>query len=294
MANFGSGPEMQQLRIVPARGHAQRRVEVFEVEADALGGEGDFVRRAVDAGVRRAFEQDVGVREGHDLLHQLQRLDGGLAGEVEQAFRRVDVGAHAVRDRRQRAPAMRIERAPHGAAFVSTIVLAPARKSSQVAGAASAKPGLAGDARVPARADHVEQERPAIELAVDGAFLADRGNDVVDHVLRDVVVPRLDDVGLDERRHFDERRLPDIDVPGAFLVLGLGDEALDAEALDRRDLIVDPGELRVHGRDAGMKVLDPLIEGRRQRAVRRKRRLRRRTSPPLRRRRGRGRRPGCA
>src|SRR6202522_4814593 len=40
--------EMQRLRIVPARGHAQRRAEVFEVEADALGPEGDLIRRSSD------------------------------------------------------------------------------------------------------------------------------------------------------------------------------------------------------------------------------------------------------
>ena len=55
LANFGSGPEMQLLRIVPARRHAQRRVEVLEVEADPLGGEGDLVGRAVDAGVRSSL-----------------------------------------------------------------------------------------------------------------------------------------------------------------------------------------------------------------------------------------------
>ena len=133
--------------------------------------------------------------------------------------------------------------APKGAAPESTIALALARYSSQVAGAASGRPALRGEARMPAGADHVEQERPAIELAVDRVLLADRRDDVVEHVLRDVVVPGLDDVGLDHRRHFDERRLADIDVPGALLVLRLGDEALDAEALDRRDLVVDAGEL---------------------------------------------------
>jgi len=35
--------------------------------------------------------------------------------------------------------------------------------------------------------------------------------------LSDVLVPRLDDVALDHRRHLDERRLADIDVPGASL-----------------------------------------------------------------------------
>ncbi len=117
---------------------------------------------------------------------------------------------------------------------------------------------------MPGIADHIEEERPAIELAVNRVLLADRGDHVVDHVLRDVVVPWLDDIGRLHRRHFDEGRLADIDVPGAFLLLRLGDEALDAEAFDRRDLVVDAGEFLVHLRNAGMKVLDPLIEGRRQ------------------------------
>src|SRR5262249_34823143 len=127
--------------------------------------------------------------------------------------------------------------------------------------------GLARQARMPARADHVEQERPAIELAVDRALLADRRDNVVDHLLRDVLVPRLDDVALDHLRHLHERRLPDIDVPGALLALGLGHEALDAEALDRRDLIVDARELGVHLGDGGMEILDPLIERGGQRPV---------------------------
>ncbi len=133
--------------------------------------------------------------------------------------------------------------------------------------------GLAGYSGVPRRSDDVQQERPAIELAIDRALRANRWNDVVDHVLRDVIVPRLDHAGLDERRHFDERRLPDIDVPSALFVLGLGNEAFDAETLDRGNLIVDSGKLLVHVHDAGMKVLDPLIERGRERAVRRKRRL---------------------
>jgi hypothetical protein len=119
---------------------------------------------------------------------------------------------------------------------------------------------------MPAHADHVEQERPAVELAVDRALLTDRGDEVVDHLLGDIVVPRLDHVGLDHRRHFDEGRHPDVHVPGALLLLGLGDEALDAEAFDRRDLVVDAGELTVDRGDAGMKILDPLIEGRRERS----------------------------
>ena len=126
--------------------------------------------------------------------------------------------------------------------------------------------GLAREARVPAHADHVQQERPAVELAVDRALLADRGDDVVDDLLGDVLVPRLDHVGLDHRGHLDERRHADIDVPGALAVLGLGDEALDAEALDRRDLVVDVGEPGVDLRNARMQILDPLVEGRGQRA----------------------------
>jgi hypothetical protein len=58
--------EMQRLRIVPVRGHAQRGAEVFEVEANALGPEGDLVRRSVDAGVGDAFEKDVGIRQRWD------------------------------------------------------------------------------------------------------------------------------------------------------------------------------------------------------------------------------------
>ena len=52
----------------------------------------------------------------------------GVAGEVEQALGRVDVAAHAVRDRCQRAPAMRVERRARTArAPESTTVLALAR-----------------------------------------------------------------------------------------------------------------------------------------------------------------------
>ena len=188
---------------------------------------------------------------------------GGVAGEVEQALGRVHIGAHAVGDRRQRTPAVRIEcRAPWRGLGIDDLLgagqeVVPGRRRRV------GEARLGRHARMPSASDDVEQERPAIQFAVDRVLFADRGNDVVDHVLRNVVVPRLDDVGFDERRHFDERRLPDIDVPGAFLVLGLGDEALDAESLDRRDLIVESGELGVHCRDAGMKVLDPLVERRR-------------------------------
>ena len=210
------------------------------------------------------------MRQRHDLLHQLQRLDRGVAGEVEQALRRVDVAAHAVRHRRQRAPAMRIEGGAErrGTGIDDRLgvgqVIVPGRRGR------IGQAGLGRQARMPRVADHIEQERPAVHLAVDRVLFADRRDDVVEHVLRDVVVPRLDDVGFDHRRHFDERRLADIDVPGAFAALRLGHEALDAETFDRRDLVVDAGEFLVHRRDAGMKVLDPLIEGRRQRTVLRK------------------------
>ena len=120
---------------------------------------------------------------------------------------------------------------------------------------------------MPAHADDIEQERPAIELAVDGVLLADRRQDVIEHVLGNIGVPGLDDVALDHRRHFDERRLADIDVPGALLVARLGDEPLDAEALDRGDLRVEAGELRIDLRDVGMQVDDPLVIGGRQRPV---------------------------
>ena len=157
--------------------------------------------------------------------------------------------------------------APHGAAPESTICLLAVRKSSQVAGAEFGHACLRRQARMPSCSDHVEQERPAIHLAVNGVLGADRRDDIVEHILRDVGVPRLDDVGFDHRRHFHERRLADIDVPGTFAALCLRHEALDAEAFDRRNLVVDAGELGVHRRDAGVKVLDPLIERRRQRAV---------------------------
>jgi hypothetical protein len=116
--------------------------------------------------------------------------------------------------------------------------------------------------------DDIEQERPAIELSVDGAFFADRRDDIVEHVFRDVVVPGFDDIGLDHRAHFHERRLADINIPGAFTFFRLGDETLDTETLDRRNLIIDTGEFGVNLRDARMQVLDPLIERRGQRAFR--------------------------
>src|SRR5580693_2662047 len=93
------------------------------------------------------------------------------------------------------------------------------------------KASLAGDARMPRRANDIEEERPAIELAVDRAFFADRRNDIVDHVLWDVVVPRLNHASLDKRRHLDERRLTDVDVPAAVLVFSLCHETLNAKSL---------------------------------------------------------------
>src|ERR1700735_319253 len=114
------------------------------------------------------------------------------------------------------------------------------------------KASLCGDARMPGRAANIEEKLPAVELAVDRAFFADRRNDIVDHVLRNVVVPRLDHASLDERRHFNERRLTDVDLPRALAALRFGDKALDAESLDRRDLIVDSRELGVHRSNAWM------------------------------------------
>ena len=209
-----------------------------------------------------------GCEQRHDLLHQHQRLDGGIAGEVEQALLGVDVAAHAVRHGCERAPAMRIEgRAERRRAGIDhrlrvLQILVPGR------GRRLGQAGVGGDAGMPAHADDIQQERPAVQLAVDRALLADRRNDVVDHVLRDVVVPGLDHVGLDHRAHLDERRHADIDVPGALAVLGLGDEPLDAETFDRRDLVVDVRELLIDLRNTGVEVLDPLVEGRGQRARR--------------------------
>ena len=126
---------------------------------------------------------------------------------------------------------------------------------------------LAGDARMPAAADHIEQKWPAIDFSVNGAFLADRRNDVVKHIFRNVFVPWLDDTSLDHRRHFHERRLADINVPTALALLGLGHEALDAKAFNGCYLVVDTRKPFVHRRDAGMKILNPLIEGGGERAV---------------------------
>src|ERR1700685_2983771 len=150
--------------------------------------------------------------------------------------------------------------APHGAALESTIFLPAAMKSSQVAGAASATPAFAVRPECHPVPITSSRNAPAIELAVDRVLGADRRNDVVNNIFRDVLFPRLDHVALDHRRHFDERRLADGDVPGTLLFLGLGDEALDAKTLHRRDLVVDPRELGVHFRNGRMKVLDPLIE----------------------------------
>src|ERR1700722_7686462 len=261
------GAEMQELRIIPARGHAQRCVEILEIKADALRFEGLFISGRVDAGVRGALEQNVRIRIGDDLFHQLQGLDRGLAGEVEQAFGRIGLRAHAVRNRHERTPAMGVERRAPGPRFRIHDLLRTCEELVPGCGRRIGQASLARDARMPGRADDIEEERPAIEIAIDGTFLANRRDDVVDHLLRYVIVPRLDDARLDEGRHFDERRLADIDVPRAFFILGLGDKALDAEALDWGDLIVDAGELGVHRRNAGMQVLNPLVEGWGQRSV---------------------------
>src|SRR5262245_32009234 len=98
---------------------------------------------------------------------------------------------------------------------------------------------------MPGIADHIEKERPAIELAVDRVFLTNRGDHVIEDVLRNVVVPRLDDIGRLHCRHFDEGRLADIDVPGTFLVLGLGNETLYAETLSGGNLIVEAREFLI-------------------------------------------------
>ena len=114
---------------------------------------------------------------------------------------------------------------------------------------------------MPRIADHIKKEGPAVKLAVDCAFFADRRDDVIENVFWNVVVPRLDDIGLDHRRHLDEWRLANVNIPGAFLVLGFSHEALDAKPFHRCDLIVDAREFCIDGRNAGMKILDPLVEG---------------------------------
>src|ERR1700734_1096990 len=125
-------------------------------------------------------------------------------------------------------------------------LLGAGEELAQGRGRSVGKASLCGDARMPGRADNIEEKRPAIELAVDRAFFADRRNDVVDHVLRDVIVPWLNDAGLDEGRHLNKWRLTDIDVPAAVLVLSLCDKTLDAKSLDRRDLVVQSREFGVH------------------------------------------------
>src|SRR5688572_1842429 len=113
---------------------------------------------------------------------------------------------------------------------------------------------------MPGVADDIEQERPAIELAVDSSFGADRWYDVINHVLGNVVVPGLDHVRLDHCGHFNERRLAYIDVPGRFLVFCFRNKALDTEAFDRGDLVVYAWKPLVDLGNAGMEILNPLIE----------------------------------
>ena len=128
--------------------------------------------------------------------------------------------------------------------------------------------GRAALAGVPAHGDDVEQERPAVQLAVHRAFVADRGDQVVQDVLGDVAVPRLDHVGLNERGHLDKWRHADIHVPGAGLIARLGHEAVDAEALDGCDLEIEwRGLLErvVDLRQRRMQIDDPLVEGRSER-----------------------------
>ena len=143
------------------------------------------------------------------------------------------------------------------------------------------EPGLFDELPVPGLDDDVEQERKRPDLALVGRLRANRRDEIVDHRLRDVGIPRLDRPRLDQRAHLHEWRHPDVHVPGALLLLGLGDEAVDPEALDGSDLRVELDLLGVVlvdlARDVRVQPVDPLVEGRRQRPGLRARERRSRT-----------------
>ena len=159
--------EVQLLRIVPVLRHAQRRVEVLVVVADALGGEGDLVRRSVDAAVRGALEQDV--RDWRSAMIFFISFSASMAASLVKsnrpsACRRLVLMLWVIGASERQPCESKV--APNGAAPESTIVLArPGSRPRSRAPRRAA--GLGGQARMPAGADHVEQERPAIDLAVD-------------------------------------------------------------------------------------------------------------------------------
>ena len=139
-----------------------------------------------------------------------------------------------------------------------------AMNSSHVAGAASGRARLFDEPRVPALDDHVEEERPDVELALVGRLVPNRRNQRIEQPRRQIRIPRLDDAGVRQLDHLQEGRDADVHVPGALLVLGFGDEAVDAEILGRRNFGIDRkhlAEVRVDVRNGRMELNDPVVIG---------------------------------
>jgi hypothetical protein len=76
---LGRRCELEQRRVVPVLGHAQRRVEVLSVVADPLGGEGDLVRSSVHAAIGRAGH--AAIREWRGVEHTVAVLADGFEWE---------------------------------------------------------------------------------------------------------------------------------------------------------------------------------------------------------------------
>ncbi len=140
---------MQRLRIVPVRGHAQRGAEVFEVEADPLGPEGDLVRVPLTP----ASETPSSRMSGFDsAIICFINFSASMAGSLVKS--NSPSGGYTltlmlwVMGANERQPCAS-NVAPQGATLESTIFFAPARNSSQVAGAASGRPALAVNPECP-------------------------------------------------------------------------------------------------------------------------------------------------
>ncbi len=91
---------------------------------------------------------------------------------------------------------------------------------------------------MPAHADHIQQERPTVELAVDRALLTNRRDNVIEDIPWNVIVPWLDHIRLNHRGHLDERSLTNIDVPGTLALLGFSNKAFNPEPLHRSNLVI--------------------------------------------------------
>ena len=165
----------------------------------------------------------------------------------------------------QRAPAVGVERA---AVLGRALVQHGLRRGQVLIPVRRDLVGQAGraDQRVVLRLDdHIQQERPDVELAIDRALLADRRDHVIQHFLGDVGIPWLDRAAGDELSHLDEGGHADVDVPGALPCLGFSDELRYVEPISRGDLVIHARELRIHcALDTWMKILDPVVEGRGQ------------------------------